>query len=60
MILKWAEERPDEVYLKQIINRHDGKEVADSTKLSVSIRRTRAQPGDRAAFTKKLCRVVYL
>ncbi|MDP2501575.1 AMP-dependent synthetase [Vibrio splendidus] len=60
MILKWAEERPDEVYLKQIINRQfvefTYKEVADKAlKLASALEGLRAQPGDRVALVSKNC-----
>ncbi|MEZ9578399.1 MULTISPECIES: AMP-binding protein [unclassified Vibrio] len=60
MILKWAEERPDEVYLKQIINRQfvefTYKEVADKAlKLASALEGLGAQPGDRVALVSKNC-----
>lgn len=60
MILKWAEERPNEVYLKQIINRQfvefTYKEVADKAlKLVTALEELGAQPGDRVALVSKNC-----
>ncbi|MEZ9680932.1 AMP-binding protein [Vibrio splendidus] len=60
MILKWAEERPDEVYLKQIINRQfvefTYEEVADKAlKLASALEGLGAQPGDRVALVSKNC-----
>ena len=60
MILKWAEERPNEVYLKQIINRQfvefTYKEVADKAlKLVTALEELGAKPGDRVALVSKNC-----
>ena len=60
MILKWAEERPDEIYLKQIINRQfvefTYKEVADKAlKLASALEALGAKPGDRVALVSKNC-----
>ncbi|CAH6826548.1 Long-chain-fatty-acid--CoA ligase [Vibrio chagasii] len=60
MILKWAEERPNEVYLKQIINRQfvefTYKEVADKAlKLASALEALGAEPGDRVALISKNC-----
>ncbi|MDK9762330.1 AMP-binding protein [Vibrio sp. D420a] len=60
MILKWAEERPNEVYLKQIINRQfvefTYKEVADKAlKLVTALEDLGAKPGDRIALVSKNC-----
>ncbi|WP_261882026.1 AMP-binding protein [Vibrio pelagius] len=60
MILKWAEERPNEVYLKQIINRqfveYTYKEVADKAlKLVTALEELGAKPGDRIALVSKNC-----
>ena len=60
MILKWAEERPNEVYLKQIINRQfvefTYKEVADKAlKLVTALEDLGAKPGDRVALVSKNC-----
>ncbi|MGI9876180.1 AMP-binding protein [Vibrio chagasii] len=60
MILKWAEERPNEVYLKQIINRQfvefTYKEVADKAlKLASALETLGAEPGDRVALISKNC-----
>ncbi|MFM2640469.1 AMP-binding protein [Vibrio chagasii] len=60
MILKWAEERPNEVYLKQIINRKfvefTYKEVADKAlKLASALEALGAEPGDRVALISKNC-----
>ncbi|CAH6887359.1 Long-chain-fatty-acid--CoA ligase [Vibrio chagasii] len=60
MILKWAEERPNEVYLKQIINRQfvefTYKEVADKAlKLASALEALGAEPDDRVALISKNC-----
>jgi len=60
MILKWAEERPDEIYLKQIINRefieYSYAEVADKAlSLVTALRGLGLQPGDRIALVSKNC-----
>ncbi|MGY0614175.1 AMP-binding protein [Vibrio sp. FJH11] len=60
MILKWAEERPNEVYLKQIINRefveYTYAEVADQAlKLVSALRNLGVQPGDKVALISKNC-----
>ncbi len=60
MILKWAEERPNEVYLKQIINRNFVEftyaEVADQAlKLVSALRNLGIQPGDKVALISKNC-----
>lgn len=60
MILKWAEERPNEIYLKQIINRqfveYTYKEVADKAlKLVTALEELGAKPGDRIALVSKNC-----
>lgn len=60
MILKWAEERPNEIYLKQIINRQfvefTYKEVADKAlKLASALEALGAKPGDRVALVSKNC-----
>ncbi|MEF1202046.1 AMP-binding protein [Vibrio owensii] len=60
MILKWAAERPDEVYLKQIINRQFVKftyaEVADQAlRLVSALRNLGVQPGDKVALVSKNC-----
>ncbi|BBM63933.1 AMP-binding protein [Vibrio alfacsensis] len=60
MILKWAEERPNEVYLKQIINRQFVEftfaEVADQAlRLVSALRNLGAQPGDKVALVSKNC-----
>ncbi|USD40639.1 AMP-binding protein [Vibrio sp. SCSIO 43135] len=60
MILKWAEERPNEVYLKQIINRefveYTYAEVADKAlRLVSALRELGAQPGDKIALVSKNC-----
>jgi long-subunit acyl-CoA synthetase (AMP-forming) len=60
MILKWAEERPNEVYLKQIINRefveYTYVEVADQAlKLVSALRNLGVQPGDKVALISKNC-----
>ncbi|HGS4981850.1 TPA: AMP-binding protein [Vibrio parahaemolyticus] len=60
MILKWAAERPNEVYLKQIINRQFVEftyaEVADQALKFVSaLRGLGIQPGDKVALVSKNC-----
>ncbi|MGV2987425.1 AMP-binding protein [Vibrio sp. E150_011] len=60
MILKWANERPDEIYLKQIINREFVEftyaEVADKAlRLVSSLRALGIQPGDKVALISKNC-----
>ncbi|MFA0440452.1 AMP-dependent synthetase [Vibrio sp. 10N.286.49.C2] len=60
MILKWASERPDEIYLKQIINREFVEftyaEVADKAlRLVSSLRALGIQPGDKVALISKNC-----
>ncbi|ELC3156305.1 AMP-binding protein [Vibrio harveyi] len=60
MILKWADERPNEVYLKQIINRQFVEftyaEVADKAlKLVTALRNLGVQPGEKVALVSKNC-----
>ncbi|ELV8720158.1 AMP-binding protein [Vibrio harveyi] len=60
MILKWAEERPNEIYLKQIINRQFVEftyaEVADKAlKLVTALRNLGVQPGEKVALVSKNC-----
>ncbi|WP_173424663.1 AMP-binding protein [Photobacterium sanctipauli] len=60
MILKWAEERADEVYLRQIINRqfvdYTYAEVADKAlRLVTALREMGIKPGDRVALMSKNC-----
>lgn len=60
MILKWAAERPDEVYLKQIINRQFVEftyaEVAEQAlRLVSALRNLGVQPGDKVALVSKNC-----
>ncbi|WP_243977137.1 AMP-binding protein [Vibrio natriegens] len=60
MILKWAEERPNEVYLKQIINREFVEftyaEVADQAlKLVSALRNLGVNQGDKVALISKNC-----
>ena len=60
MILKWAEERPNEVYLKQIINRQfvefTYSDVADKAlKLVTALRNLGVQPGEKVALVSKNC-----
>ncbi|MCR9607390.1 AMP-binding protein [Vibrio alginolyticus] len=60
MILKWAQERPNEVYLKQIINRqfveYTFADVADQAlKLVSALRNLGVQPGDKVALVSKNC-----
>ncbi|WP_154171425.1 AMP-binding protein [Vibrio metoecus] len=60
MLLRWAQERPNEVYLKQIINRKFVEftyaEVADQAlRLVSALRALGAVPGDRIALISKNC-----
>ena len=60
MILKWAEERPNGVYLKQIINRQFVEftyaEVADQAlKLVSALKELGLQPRDKVALISKNC-----
>ncbi|CAG22383.1 AMP-binding protein [Photobacterium profundum] len=60
MILKWASERPNEVYLRQIINRqfvdYTFAEVADKAlRLVSALRDMGIQPGDKVALMSKNC-----
>jgi long-subunit acyl-CoA synthetase (AMP-forming) len=60
MLLKWAEERPDDVYLKQIINREFVEftfaEVADKAlRLVSALRALGLVPGDKVALASKNC-----
>ncbi|EPS0982566.1 AMP-binding protein [Vibrio vulnificus] len=60
MILKWAKERPHEVYLKQIINRQfvefTYSEVADKAlRLVTALKELGAKPGDKIALISKNC-----
>lgn len=60
MILRWAEERPNEVYLKQIINRQfvefTYSDVANKAlKLVAALQTLGLQPGDKIALVSKNC-----
>jgi long-subunit acyl-CoA synthetase (AMP-forming) len=60
MLLKWAQERPNEVYLKQIINRQfvdfTYGDVADKAlKLVSALNNLGAKPGDKIALVSKNC-----
>ncbi|GAK83899.1 long-chain-fatty-acid-CoA ligase [Vibrio ponticus] len=60
MILKWAVERPNEIYLKQIINRqfveYTYADVADKAlRLVTALRGLGVQPGDKVALISKNC-----
>ncbi|MGR5176655.1 AMP-binding protein [Vibrio parahaemolyticus] len=60
MILKWAQEKPNEVYLKQIINREFVEftyaEVADKAlRLVTALRGLGVAPGDKVALISKNC-----
>lgn len=60
MILKWAQERPDQVYLKQTINRQHVEftyaQVADQALKLVSVlNKLGIQPGDKVALVSKNC-----
>lgn len=60
MILKWAHERPDEIYLKQMINRQfvtfTFAQVADQAlRLVSALQSLGAEPGDKIALVSKNC-----
>ncbi|RJX74368.1 AMP-dependent synthetase [Vibrio sinensis] len=60
MILKWAKERPNEIYLKQIINRQFVEftyaEVAEQAlSLVTALRELGLQPRDKVALVSKNC-----
>ena len=60
MIIKWANERPNEVYLKQIINRqfvnYTYASVADKAqRLVTAFQQLGLQPGERIALISKNC-----
>ncbi|MDA3137488.1 AMP-binding protein [Vibrio metschnikovii] len=60
MILTWAQTRPNEVYLKQIINRqfveYTFAQVADQAlRLVSALRALGAEPGDKVALISKNC-----
>ncbi|CCN83144.1 putative Long-chain-fatty-acid--CoA ligase [Vibrio nigripulchritudo SFn27] len=60
LILKWAEERPNDVYLKQIINRQFVEftyaDVADKAlKLVSALQGLGLNPGDKVALISKNC-----
>ncbi len=60
LILKWAQERPNEVYLKQIINRQFVEftyaDVADKAlKLISALQSLGLEPGDKVALISKNC-----
>lgn len=60
MIIKWANERPDDIYLKQIINRkfvnYTYASVADKAlRLVTAFQQLGIQPGDRIALISKNC-----
>lgn len=60
MIIKWANERPDDVYLKQIINRkfvnYTYASVADKAlRLVTAFQQLGIQPSDRIALISKNC-----
>ena len=60
MIIKWANERPDDVYLKQIINRqfvnYTYASVADKAqRLVTAFQKLGIQPGERIALISKNC-----
>ncbi|CAH0525028.1 AMP-binding protein [Vibrio hippocampi] len=60
MILKWAEEKPDEIYLKQIIDRkfveYTFGEVAEQAlKLVSALQSLGIKPGDKVALVSKNC-----
>ncbi|ENM5900358.1 AMP-binding protein [Vibrio mimicus] len=60
MLLRWVQERPNEVYLKQIINRQFVEftyaEVADQAlRLVSALRALGTEPGDKIALISKNC-----
>lgn len=60
MLLKWAEERPDDIYLRQIKNRQfvdfTYADVLDQAlRLVSALRHMGIQPGDRVALISKNC-----
>ncbi|UXI04652.1 AMP-binding protein [Photobacterium sp. TY1-4] len=60
MLLKWAEERPDDIYLRQIKNRQfvdfTYAEVLDQAlRLVSALRSMGIEPGDRVALISKNC-----
>ncbi|MDF2154438.1 AMP-binding protein [Vibrio sp. CAU 1672] len=60
MLLKWAKERPNQVYLRQIINRQfvdfTYQDVADQAlKLVSALRKLGLEPGDKIALISKNC-----
>lgn len=60
MILKWAQERPNDIYLKQIINRqfveYTYADVADQAlRLATALKNLGLSPGDRVALVSKNC-----
>lgn len=60
MILKWAEERPNEIYLKQIINRkfveYTYSDVAEQAlKLVTALNELGVKPRDKVALVSKNC-----
>jgi long-subunit acyl-CoA synthetase (AMP-forming) len=60
LILKWAEERPNDIYLKQIINRkfttYTFAQVADmALRFANALRELGVNPGDKVAFVSKNC-----
>ncbi|ERM55213.1 AMP-dependent synthetase [Vibrio mimicus CAIM 1882] len=60
MLLRWVQERPNEVYLKQIINRQFVEftyaEVADQAlRLVSALRALGSEPGDKIALISKNC-----
>ena len=60
MIIKWADERPNDIYLKQIINRkfvnYTYANVADKAqRLVTAFQQLGIQPGERIALVSKNC-----
>lgn len=60
MIIKWANERPNSIYLRQIINRqfvdYTYADVADKAlRLTTALQKLGLQPGDRIALISKNC-----
>lgn len=60
MLLKWAEERPDDLYLRQIKNRQFvdftyAKVLDQALRLVSALRSMGIQPGDRVALISKNC-----
>jgi len=60
LLLKWAESRPNDIYLKQIVNRkfvtYTFSQVADmALRFVTALREQGLQPGDKIALVSKNC-----